>query len=123
MDDFHDRLTAGDNSGKFDVPPVEGGAEPVVQADGLTLPVATAPDLTAAAPAAPERELTHAEKLVNPDLLAQCQAKVREFSVMAKVWKDVKEITTAPVSAQLTDFITGARGVFKVVDALRKEFS
>jgi hypothetical protein len=123
MDDLLSRLSPGDNSEKFDIPSVDAVPVDAVtpEAAGLAMPVATAPDTSSPAPVGEERPLTPAEALVNPDLLRQCRDKVREFSTMAATWKGVKEINSPVLSAQLNDFMTGARGVFKTVDALRKE--
>jgi len=59
--------------------------------------------------------------LVDPDLLDQTDARIAEFADKAKEWLDLGEITSQEQSANLTDFITGARGVFKVVDKARAD--
>lgn len=89
--------------------------------DGLLplLPIADpAPERIKEARAAIAPDL---ETLLDPQALAAFQARVAQFCDAAGAWADIKTINSAPQSERLTDFVTGARQLFKLVDEARKE--
>lgn len=54
---------------------------------------------------------------VPPELLA----KVEDFSVTSGAWLDIKQIADASQAEKCTDFLGGAKALFKMVDDARKE--
>lgn len=54
------------------------------------------------------------------DELARLTVKVGAFANACGAWKDLGKITRMEQSERLTDFVTGARGLTKEVDAFRK---
>jgi hypothetical protein len=57
----------------------------------------------------------------SPDKHAELSAHVAVFCDAAGKWLDIKQVQNAEQSERLTDFVTGARGLFKRVDEARKE--
>jgi type IV secretory pathway VirB10-like protein len=57
----------------------------------------------------------------DPDVLAECKAKADDFADAAGAWLDLKEIETAEQSAKLTDFVDGARKIYKHIEDARKK--
>ncbi|MGP9790662.1 hypothetical protein [Roseinatronobacter sp. NSM] len=57
----------------------------------------------------------------SPDKHAELSAHVAVFCDAAGKWLDIKQVQSAEQSERLTDFVTGARGLFKRVDEARKE--
>lgn len=53
-------------------------------------------------------------------VLEDLSEKVRDFTDGAGDWSDLKEIETEEQSAKLTDYLSGARGLYKKVDEARK---
>lgn len=53
--------------------------------------------------------------------VAAFKLRVTAFADASGKWRDIKTITTADQSARLTDFIDGARGVAKAIEAKRKD--
>lgn len=53
--------------------------------------------------------------------LAKLAATVAAFTDACGKWKDLKTISTVEQSGKLTDFITGARGVWTKIETKRKE--
>lgn len=58
---------------------------------------------------------------VDPELLEREDARVRAFADAAGEFLDLKEIASAEQAARLKDCLDGARGVYKQVDAARKD--
>lgn len=56
----------------------------------------------------------------NPETLAVLTVKVTVFAEACGKWKDLGAISNAEQSARLTDFISGSRRLFKIVDDERK---
>ena len=56
----------------------------------------------------------------DPEKLAECQKKVTDFTDAAGAWLDLKKIDTADQAEKVTDFVTGARKVWKEIDETRK---
>ena len=59
--------------------------------------------------------------LVDPEILAREDLRVREFADAAGEWLDLKAIETAEQAGKLKDLIDGARKVWKQVDSARKD--
>lgn len=55
----------------------------------------------------------------DPEVLAEAQKSVADFNDAAKAWLDLKELETSDQSERLTDFVSGARKVWKKVDDAR----
>lgn len=56
----------------------------------------------------------------DPDEFDKFQTKVSDFLDAAGDWLDLKEVETEEQSEKLTDFVSGARAVFRGVDDARK---
>jgi hypothetical protein len=56
----------------------------------------------------------------DPVQLEEAAAKTAEFLDAGDAWLDLKEIASAEQAEKLTDFVGGARKVYKAVDELRK---
>ncbi len=59
--------------------------------------------------------------IVDPDLLVAEKKRVAEFADAAGAWLDLGKIETEEQASRLRDFIDGARGVVKAIDAARIE--
>lgn len=57
----------------------------------------------------------------NPDRHAELSAHVAVFCDAAGKWLDIKTVQNAEQAERLTDFVTGARGLYKRVEDARKE--
>lgn len=55
-----------------------------------------------------------------PTLPQELDAKLRDFLDAGGAWLDLEAIETKEQSQKATDFVTGARGVFKAIDEERK---
>jgi hypothetical protein len=58
----------------------------------------------------------------DPEILAQCVAKVAEFTATADEWAKLSRLEDNAQAKNLTDYMGGLGGVHKLVDAARIEF-
>ena len=73
-------------------------------------------DMTAPPPAG-----HNAPPIVDPDLLAREKDRVRDFADAAGAWLDKGKLENDEQAGKLKDFLDGARGVVKQIDAARAE--
>ena len=59
--------------------------------------------------------------LIDPDLIARERSRVQDFADAAGAWLDLGKIETEEQAAKLKDYIDGARGLVKQVDATRAD--
>jgi hypothetical protein len=60
------------------------------------------------------------EFIVDPEVLAECRAKASDFVDAGGDWIALGRIDTEDQSGKVTDFVDGARKVFKSIDEARK---
>ena len=102
------------------LPPKDHNRPPEVIEMPILPGEATPEQIARAQEAAKAPEAIEGKQAYDPAIHAELSAHVQVFCDAAGKWLDIKTVQNAEQAERLTDFVTGARGLFKRVEDSRK---